>query len=126
MFAESPLFGHGGATAGPGSHREGGSKFNPENQFLQIMIEFGLIGFLGRILLYLTLNFTGLQERHKKHTKDKKITPTLWRLVAMSIGMIGLSVSGMVLHSFTDRMIVYPMMLLFGIVWMQYIVKEKS
>ncbi len=124
MFAQSPLFGLGGSSAGPASYQEGGAAFNPENQYLQIMIEFGLIGFLWWILLYLLLNFLGLQERHKKHTRGKKITPSLWRLVGMSIGMIGLSVSWMVLHSFTDRMIVYPMMLLFGIVWMSYIKRE--
>lgn len=118
MFIASPLVGQGGATAWPGSHREWGSKFNPENQFLQIMIEFGSIGFLCRFFLYGYLNVAGILMRRKKSLANKKISTPLWWRVAMSIGMVGLSISGLVLHSFTDRMIVYPMMLLMWIVWM--------
>jgi hypothetical protein len=35
--------------------------------------------------------------------------------MAFSLGMVTLTVSGMVLHSFADRMVVYPFMLLFGV-----------
>lgn len=34
--------------------------------------------------------------------------------------MLGLSISGMVLHSFTDRMIVYPFMLVGAIIYYLY------
>ena len=36
------------------------------------------------------------------------------QLFAYSLGMVTLTISGMVLHSFADRMVVYPFMLLFG------------
>lgn len=43
MFTESPIIGKGAGHVGPASHWDGGLAFNPENQYLQILIEFGLI-----------------------------------------------------------------------------------
>jgi O-antigen ligase len=56
MFTESPIIGKGAAYVGPGSHRDGGLAFNPENQYLQILIEFGIIGFLLWMPMYIWLN----------------------------------------------------------------------
>lgn len=129
LFAKSPLIGHGGGRAGPASHREWGPKFNPENQFLQIMIEFGLLGFLWWFLLYLTLNFIGLNkiiQFQKYSLKSLEQQKNTLLIAAMSIGMLGLSAEGMLLHSFSDRMTVYPLMLLFGIIWMQYLLLNKK
>jgi hypothetical protein len=124
LYMKSPLLGHGWWRAGPASHREWWPKFNPENQFLQILIEFGLLWFLPRFLVYLTLNliwFHHVVASSKKKIKTLQQKNTTLFLAAMSLWMVGLSASWMLLHSFSDRMIVYPLMLIFGIVWMQFI-----
>ncbi len=118
---EEPIFGHGAASAGPGSHRNG-EWYNPENQFLQILIEFWLVWFLPRMLLYGYLNLIGILKRRRYRSTSESSQESSWSvsptdlLLWLSLGMIWLSASGMLLHSFTDRMIVYPFMLLFGIV----------
>jgi hypothetical protein len=122
LFIEQPVWGQGAATACPASHRNG-EGFNPENQFLQIMIEFGLAWFAGRFLLYAWLNIHGLIRRWQQ---PWQLYHGLLFLVAFNLGMIGLSASGMVLHSFADRMIVYPVMLLGGIIRRQAIKKEST
>jgi O-antigen ligase len=96
----------------PASYQYGWSEFNPENQFIQIFIEFGIIGFVWRMLLYLWFTWFGLQYRNTLQDKKKKDTDiSIHIVVAMSIGMIGLAIAGLVLHSFVDRMIVLPMMI---------------
>ena len=106
MFLSSPWRWVGSATAGPGSHRLDGGAFNPENQFLQILIEFGVIGSLPRLFLRWRSVWIGF---------SRKIWWLLAKeiLLAFSLGILTLTISGMVLHSFGDRMVVYPFMLLF-------------
>lgn len=111
MFTSSPLIWVWWATAGPWSHW-GWIPFNPENQFLQVMIEFGLIWFMGWLLLFGSLCIVWI----KKWYKAKLPLLQEGVLLACSFWMIGLAISWMVLHSFSDRMVVYPFMLLFGIV----------
>jgi hypothetical protein len=41
-------------------------------------------------------------------------------LFACSLWIAGLSICGFVLHSFIDRMIVYPFMALFGVIYGLY------
>lgn len=111
MFAEQPLRWNGWATAWPWSHRWG-IAFNPENQFLQVMIEFGLLWALPRIFMFGWFSIRWVlvwtRKRHKREP-DRN-------LLGLSIGMLWLAICGMVLHSFSDRMVVYPFMLLYGIV----------
>jgi len=105
MLMEKPLRWWGGASAWPWSHRDGWLAFNPENQFLQILIEFWKIGSLPWLVLRWWTIWIGVVGRFKSNQ---------W-VMAFSLGMITLTISGMVLHSFADRMVVYPFMLLFGI-----------
>lgn len=121
MFTENPIIGKGAAIVGPGSHWEGGLAFNPENQYLQILIEFGIVGFILRMAIYLYLNWIGFRDFFKvRKSKDRTLPQHYRTTLAMSIGMIGLSICGFVLHSFTDRMIVYPMMAIFGLILAQH------
>lgn len=108
-FTENPLFGKGAGSVWPASHRAGGSNFNPENQFLQIAIEFGIIGFILRMIIYARLHLIGLHTV-VRNWRIKQLTPSQRYTIALSIGMLWLSISWLVLHSFTDRMIVYPFM----------------
>jgi len=124
LYMKSPILWHGWGRAWPASHREWWPKFNPENQFLQILIEFGLLWFLPWFLVYLTLNLVWLQHiisSSKKKMKTLTQHNTTLHLASMSLWMVWLSASWMLLHSFSDRMIVYPLMLLFWIIWIQFI-----
>lgn len=153
MSIEKPLTWRWAASAGPGSHWNPEKEwFNPENQFLQIFIEFGVIGFLPRFALFLYLNLvwvlprwlqknkksqissvtSSMDDRIDRGTSEKKAdmfpikgvkssksdlgSLSSQLLFAMSLGLVWLSASGMILHSFVDRMVVYPFMLLFGVI----------
>ena len=120
---EKPWFGQWAASAGPASHHLGkGKEYNPENQFLQIWIEYGIFGFLWWLSLFIRLHWIGIVAFKKSqlwHTnKQRKYFGFL--LFSCSIGIAGLSVCGLVLHSFIDRMIVYPFMAIFGIIYGLY------
>lgn len=135
MFAQSPIFGVWAWTAWPASHRvcQGDQSswvclqiaqinerthtnlkwFNPENQYLQILIEFGIIIFGMWFLVYLFLNIYWFMIYFKSSKKQLRKDPRIWYILGFSIGMIWLSIEWFVLHSFVDRMIVYPMMILY-------------
>lgn len=120
---ENPWFWDGPWTAWPASHHLWeGKEYNPENQFLQIWIEYGIFGFIAWMFLY--LRFLWIWRKalnisfHDKHTKQQKY---LWYILfSLSLGILGLSICWLVLHSFVDRMIVYPFMAMFWIVYGQY------
>ena len=58
-----------------------------------------------------------------KATKKRRLYSTI--VFAFGVGILGLSIEGLVLHSFVDRMIVYPFMALFAIAYGLYL-KEKN
>jgi len=117
MFTSSPIIGKGAGYVGPASHWDNGIAFNPENQYLQIMIEFGIVGFALWMIIYAWLNWVGFGDFLKvRNTKDKNLDHHYRSVLAMSLGVLGLSISGLVLQSFTDRMIVYPLMAFFGLI----------
>ena len=113
MFTSSPLVGLGWATAWPGSHWNG-IVFNPENQFLQVLIEFGTTWWGVWIWLFTLLCIRWLH-RYMRESANWAVSYATTLLLAASLWMIWLAISGMVLHSFVDRMVVYPFMLLYGI-----------
>jgi len=122
QIKEKPLWGQGAGTAGPASYQLNKEGYNPENQFLQIWIEYGIIGFIGWIALYLYLHKIGV-EWYKEAIDPKKSKQDRFYgyiILAFSLGLLGLSIEGLVLHSFVDRMIVYPFMALFGIAYAVY------
>lgn len=103
-------------SVGPASHHDGGLAFNPENQFVQILIEFGIIGFVWWMLMYAFFTLFGLQYRNDFLTSKKKdASMSTVMVIAGSLALGGLAISGLVLHSFVDRMIVLPIMIL---VWL--------
>jgi len=128
-IGERPLRGQGAWTAGPASHQiEGIKAYNPENQYLQIRLEYGILWFLWWLYLYGYLHYIGYrsyQEEKKnddKTTKKKKLYGAI--VFAFGIGILWLSIEWLVLHSFVDRMIVYPFAALFAIAYALYL-KEK-
>ncbi len=112
------------ASAGPASHHlPDWQAYNPENQYLQIWLEYWLIVFLWWMFLYIYLHliwFWAWKENwiEKKGTKDIKNMSLV--LLAFSLWIFGLSIEWMVLHSFVDRMIVYPFVSLFAVYYANY------
>lgn len=126
---EKPLWWQGAGTAWPASHQvEGIVAYNPENQYLQIWLEYGFLWFIGRLFLYGYLHRIAYKAYEQEKKTDNKITKKkkLYGMIvfAFGIGILWLSIEGLVLHSFVDRMIVYPFMALFAIAYGLYI-KEK-
>jgi len=111
MFLENPLFGKWAWYVWPASHWWW-IAFNPENQYIQILIEFGLIIFLMWFFVYAFLNIFPIVKYFKTKYKENMLF-----LLAFSIWFLWLSIQWLVLHSFVDRMIVYPFMLLIGLSW---------
>lgn len=91
--------------------------FNPENQYLQILMEYGVIGLLFWLaMLAFILWYTAKMVRIYRTTEKSSYQKFLWwSLIGFGIGLIGLCGEGMVLHSLVDRMIVYPFFLLYGL-----------
>lgn len=123
---QKPFFGRGAGFAGPASHYlVEGEAYNPENQYLQIRLEYGIFWFAWRIYLYLRLHLIGWKAYKLEHDEQQKIVKKTRQYGLMifwlSLGLLGLSVEGLVLHSFVDRMIVYPFMAIFGLAYALYL-----
>lgn len=150
---QEPLTGWGAGYSGPASHQlcnrenpdprceiivETNNRYsiptvgyNPENQYVQIFMEYGIIGLISWMFCFGWLIWNGLRaaiplarEWGKGKKADKAYKQQLYLLLAFGIGMIGLALEGMVLHSFVDRMIVYPFMLLFGLHYGEVLKRE--
>ncbi len=136
-----PLLGAGVGSAGPASHQiKQFEPYNTENQYLQIWVEYGILGLLWWGYLYFFLHYVGYLawkdekkylEKKQEHTRMKKnkiLQHYHYYIIAFSLGILGLSIENLVLHGFVDRMIVYPVMLLFWLsygVWMRIKENEK-
>ncbi len=125
LFIQKPLFWHWSSTAGPGSHQfsmedahwfisEGTTWFNPENQFLQWLIEYGFFGFALLMLFYWTLVQYG-RKTYKQLISSNKKNLLARSGIFMIVWLLALFAEWMVLHSFADRMVVYP---LFAFLWL--------
>ena len=129
LITEKPLRWQGAWTAWPASHQvEGVKAYNPENQYLQIWIEYGLLWFIWRLYLYGYLHYIAYKSYEEEKKTDDKLTKKrkLYGIIVFAfwVGILGLSIEWLVLHSFVDRMIVYPFTALFAIAYGLYM-KEK-
>lgn len=127
IIVADPMWWKWPASAWPASHQvDYILEYNTENQYLQIWVEYGIIGFAIWMYLYLSLMWFGVKTYNtplhtmkltwKKLKKEKEKQEFLkFIVIAFSLWILGLSIEGLVLHSFVDRMVVYPFMILFGI-----------
>lgn len=123
---EKPLWWLWAGQAGPVTHQYDEIKnYNPENQFLQIWLEYWIFGFLARVSIWILLLSIGIKtlRNFKFNGWSKTYKNSLYLVFAFSLGLLGLSIEGMVLHSFVDRMVVYPFMALF---WIFYVIHIKK
>lgn len=130
-IAEKPLRWQGAGSAGPASHQIDGIKeYNPENQYLQIWLEYGLLWFIGWLYLYGYLHYIAYKSYEEEQQTDDKLTKKrkLYGMIvfAFGLGILWLSIEGVVLHSFVDRMIVYPFVALFAIAYGLYIKEQHQ
>lgn len=112
------------ASVGPASnHIEWVEKvFNPENQYMQIWLEYGLFWVLSRVLSYLSILFNPFKKWLSLRTSRRvqSVSGETITYIGISISIIALSVAGMVLHPFVDSSSIYPFMLIAGIVYGYY------
>jgi hypothetical protein len=96
--------------------------FNPENQYIQIWIEYWILWFAWWILMFLMLHYIWYQAwiDQTKKSFSKHIRSHSWILIGFSLGLLWLAIEWLVLHSFVDRMIVYPFMAMFGLAYALY------
>lgn len=143
---QHPFAGRGAGYSGPASHqlcldawdnarckliRDTNDKYsmptigyNPENQYVQIFMEYGLLGLIPWMFCFCWLLWTSLklildylkEVKKGKEANKRKLTQLLM-MIAFGLGLRGLAVEGLVLHSFVDRMMVYPFMLLWGVLY---------
>ena len=95
--------------------------FNPENQYLQILMEYGIIWIIFRLwLCAIILRYTAkMIWIYRKKNKSPYQELLYYSLLWFGIWFIWLCAEWLVLHSLVDRMIVYPFFLLYWItVWL--------
>lgn len=117
---EHPLLGRGPWSVWPASHHFG-MWYNTENQFLQVIIEYGLVWSLWWMIMFMGIIVAGVWLRSRRTTSSKQSD----YLIAYSIGMVWLALSWIVLHSWVDRMVVWPMMILIWLSWGVYVADKK-
>lgn len=91
--------------------------YNPENQYLQIVMEYGFVGLLFWLVLLWWILYYSIKTiiYYRKKEKSSYQQFLYYSIIGFWIGLLGLCAEGMVLHSLVDRMVVYPFFLLYGI-----------
>ena len=103
--------------------------FNPENQYLQILMEYWIVWILLRLWLCLViLRYTAkMIWIYRKKNKSPYQELLYYSLLWFWIWFIWLCIEWIVLHSLVDRMVIYPFFLLYGItVWLREKEKDKQ
>ena len=103
--------------------------FNPENQYLQILMEYGIIGIIFRLWLCgIILFYSGkMIWIYRKKNKSPYQELLYYSLLWFGIWFVWLCAEGLVLHSLVDRMVIYPFFLLYGItIWLWEREKDKQ
>lgn len=91
--------------------------FNPENQYMQIWLEYGLLWLLWRLITYITIIKNSLIKWLNTRSEDKTIiNQDTIIFIGIGISIISLWIWGMVLHPFADSSSMYPFMMITGLV----------
>ena len=103
--------------------------FNPENQYLQILMEYWIIWILFRLALcIIILRYTSKMiwlYRNKKKSPFQELL--YYSLLWFGIWFVWLCAEWLVLHSLVDRMVIYPFFLLYWItIWLRENEKNKQ
>jgi len=113
VMNDNVWFGLWAGSVGPASLHESQEEnewFNPENNYLQIAIEYGLPWLVLWLLCWLLVVLLTLR---KKMSYFRVLNVEAFMLV---LWLFGLGIAGMVLHPFVDAQVIYSLMLLMGMV----------
>lgn len=112
------------ASVGPGSNHIAWMNqiFNPENQYMQIRLEYWLFGVISWVVAYIIIAFNSLKTWFQEWVQgfQKIISKETIAYMGIGISIVSLSVAGMVLHPFVDSSSAYPFMLISGILFWSY------
>ncbi len=103
--------------------------FNPENQYLQILMEYWIVWIIFRlwlcgIILRYTVKMIRIYRNKTKSPYQELLYYSLWWF---GIWFVWLCAEWLVLHSLADRMVIYPFFLLYWItVWLREKEKDKQ
>jgi hypothetical protein len=86
--------------------------FNPENQYMQIRLEYWLLWLLSRITAYIIVAKNSIKKRYQLWTNHIICNQEDIIFIGIALSIISLSIGGIVLHPFTDSSSIYPFMLL--------------
>ena len=103
--------------------------FNPENQYLQILMEYWIVWILFRLWLCLIIlrYTTKMIWIYRSKTKSPYQELLYYSLRWFGIWFVWLCAEWLVLHSLADRMVIYPFFLLYWItVWLREKEKDKQ
>ena len=103
--------------------------FNPENQYLQVLMEYWIVWMIFRLCLcIIILRYTATMIwRYRNKTKSPYQELIYYSLLWFWIWFIWLCIEWLVLHSLVDRMVIYPFFLLYWItVWLWEKEKDKQ
>lgn len=103
--------------------------FNPENQYLQILIEYWVVGIIFWLALCICILRYSAKSIYNYRKKNKSPFQELlyYSLLWFWIWFIWLCIEWFVLHSLVDRMVIYPFFLLYWItVWLRENEKDKQ
>ena len=103
--------------------------FNPENQYLQILMEYWIVWTICRLALcLLILRYTAKTIRNYRSKNKSPYQEVLYySLLWFWIWFIWLCTEWLVLHSLMDRMVIYPFFLLYWItLWLREKEKDKE
>lgn len=108
---QSPRVGYGVASVWPGAYRtqeaistqeyDQTNVYHPENQYIQIMMELGIVGFAIWMGLWIVVG-RNIMKRWKNDG------------MYVLLGAVGLAIAWLVLHSMMESMSIYPWMLMMG------------
>lgn len=114
---DNRLRGKGAASVGPASYHndDGAEAFNTENQYMQVWIEYGLIGFLSRLALYIIIALLSWRRRWAARYGSQVLTESHLVRAWPFISLAALSIGGMALHPLTDSSSMYPFMMMLGL-----------
>ena len=94
--------------------------FNPENQYMQIWLEYGLLWLLWRLFSYILIIKNSIIQWYHTRTTQRNYNSDDIIFMGIGISIVWLSIWGMVLHPFTDSSSMYPFMLFAGLVIGKY------
>ena len=103
--------------------------FNPENQYLQILMEYGIVWTICWLILCLIILWYTAKAIYIYRKKAKSPYQELlyYSLLWFWIWFIWLCAEWLVLHSLMDRMVIYPFFLLYWItLWLREKEKDKE